>query len=81
MKEITLKFTRPGPYSFFHQNKWYKENDEIKIKADENNIPLDPFWRSQLKDNELDKFMEIITSDSDVIATNSNPKNKNASKS
>jgi hypothetical protein len=38
----------------------YKKNEEIEIKADSFNIPVDLFWRNRLKDSQIDKCIEII---------------------
>ena len=37
-----------------------KKGDIIELKADENNIPLDRFWRDRLKDSKIDKCVEIV---------------------
>ena len=31
----------------------------LKISVDENNIPLDPFWRSRFKDAEIDQCLKV----------------------
>ena len=34
----------------------------ITISVDDNNMPLDRFWRNRIKDSEIDNCVEIITS-------------------
>lgn len=39
-----------------------KPGDIIKIEVDENNIPLDRFWRNRLKDSAIDNCVELLPS-------------------
>lgn len=38
----------------------YKSGDIVNVKFDDNNIPLDKFWRNRLKDSAIDNCCEII---------------------
>lgn len=38
----------------------FKTNDEIIIACDQNNLPIDNFWRNRFKDLELDNCFKII---------------------
>ena len=56
------------------RDKWIKQ---IEIDVDNNNIPLDSFWRSQLKQNQISKFINKIEDQSLINDTNNkNSKNK-----
>ena len=37
-----------------------KEQEVVKVLADENGIPFSAFWRKRLKDAELDNCCELI---------------------
>jgi hypothetical protein len=39
----------------------YKSGQELEIKADKYNIPLDRYWRNRLNDSKIDNCVEIIT--------------------
>lgn len=38
----------------------FKKDEIISIAGDENNIPLDLFWRSRLKDSATDNCVELV---------------------
>jgi len=38
----------------------YKKGTVVNVAVDSNNIPLDRYWRSRLKDSEKDNCIEVI---------------------
>jgi hypothetical protein len=38
----------------------YKAGQEIEIKTDKDNVPLDRYWRNRLRDSKIDNCIEII---------------------
>jgi hypothetical protein len=38
----------------------YKAGDEINIVCDENNLPIDSFWRNRVKDSVIDNCLEVV---------------------
>ena len=38
----------------------HKAGDIITIDTDENGVPLERYWRSRLKDSEIDNCVEIV---------------------
>ena len=38
----------------------FKAGRVLNIEVDQNNIPIDQFWRNRLKDAEIDNCVEIV---------------------
>jgi hypothetical protein len=49
-------------------NGLLKTGDEIVIACDDNNLPLDNFWRNRLKDSEIDNAIEIVK-ENEIVKT------------
>ena len=37
----------------------HKKNDIIEIAVDENNVPIDRYWRNRLRDSKIDNCVTI----------------------
>lgn len=67
MTKARLKINKDFP------SRNLKKDSTIELLVDENNIPLDLYWRRRLKDSKIDNCVEIVGSkktkdlDTDII--------------
>jgi hypothetical protein len=47
-------------------NGFAKKDQILEIEADQNNIPLNHFWRNRLADSVIDNCVEIISKEQEL---------------
>jgi len=65
---MKIKILKP---LFYKRN--YKVGEEIEVQTDEDNTPLDKFWRDRLKDAKIDECVLVV--DNDITLKNKVPEN------
>lgn len=70
MRKIKLKINKDFPA------RKLKKGFVMSLFVDDNDIPLDIYWRRRLKDSQLDGCVEIVGNKKDTLDNTNKNKNK-----